>query len=264
MGVIPTYADEYGPRLLLGRTMAGTGGPSITLLAALAAAADAGVTDYASLIPFIATALGNISDGDLAVALKLLASSGRFDGDDETSEPKNLIGFGRGLELAPLPAELGGLSRSALFDKPRDLFLIVYLQPLDRHCAIGSAACLIDGRPLADILVETNADGGLTWLNFAQGSIRPEQVVHVAIATKEGEGIEAFRTRCSKVPGFPQNLFDVMAPATNLYFTPLMLALNSAHRGVGHIGDFCELIGSAPQDAIKKLGNSVAAVVGRR
>jgi hypothetical protein len=263
MGVIPTYADEFGPRLLLGRTQAAGGTPSITLLAALAAAADAGVTDYASLIPFIAGALGNISDADLAIALKLLASSGRFDGDEETSEPKNLVGFGRGLDIAPLPAELGGISRSALFDRPRDLFLIVYLQPLDRHCALGSAACQIDGRSLPDALTETNADGGLAWLRFSEGSLRPEQVVHVAIATKEGETVDAFRKRCGAVPGFPLNLFDVMAPASNAYFTPLMLALNAAHRGTGHIGDFCELIGSSPQDAIKKLGNSVAAVVGR-
>ena len=74
------------------------------------AAADAGVTDYASLLPFIAGALGNISDGDLRVALKLLASSGqlRRRRRDE-SEAKNLIEFGRGLDGAALPAELGGI-----------------------------------------------------------------------------------------------------------------------------------------------------------
>lgn len=264
MGLIPTYADEFGPRLLLGRTMAGAGSSSGALLAAIAAAGDAGVTDYGALIPFIVSALANISDADLAIALKLLASSGRFDGDAEASEPKNLVAFGRDLGVAPLPAELGGISRAALFDRPRDLFLVIYLQPLDRHCALGSAACLIDGRPLADVLLETRSDGNLAWLNFTEGGIRPEQVVHVAIATREGETVDAFRKRCGMVPGFPLNLFDVMAPAGNAYFTPLMLALNAAHRGVGHTGDFCELIGSSPQDAIKRLGNSVAAVVGKK
>jgi len=262
MGVIPTYADQFGPRLLLGRTMANTGTPSITLLAALASAADAGVTDYTSLIPFIAGALGNISDVDLPVALKLLAASGRFDGTGEPSEPKNLVAFGRGLDVEALPPELGGISRSALFDRPRDLFLVVYLQPLDRHCAYDSADCRVDGRAPGDVLTETKSDGGLAWLGFSEGSIRPEQVVHVAIATKEGESVDAFRKRCGDIAGFPRNLFDVMAPASHAYFGPLVAALNAAHRGTGHSGDFCELIGTSPEAAIKKLGNGVAAVAG--
>jgi hypothetical protein len=94
------------------------------------------------------------------------------------------------------------------------------------------------------------------------GSLRPEQVVHVSIATSEGESIEAFRKRCAAVPGFPQNLFDVIAPSDNAYFTPLMNALDSAHRGTGAVGDLCNLIGAKPDDAIKALGNSVAAVAG--
>ena len=55
-----------------------------------------------------------------------------------------------------------------------------------------------------------------------------------------------------------------MEPSANLFFVPLMVSLNNAHRGTGHIGDFCELIGENPEEAIKKLGNSVAAVVGSR
>ena len=264
MGVIPTYADAFGPRLLLGRTQAATGTPSLTLLAALAAAADAGVTDYAALIPFIAGALGNITDMDLPIALKLLASSGRFDGAGEPSEPKNLIGFGRGLGFEALPAEAGGISRSALFDRPRDLFLVVYLQPLDRHCALASDGCRIEGRALSDVLLETNPSGGAAWLSFADGSsIRPEQVLHVAIATAEGESVDAFRTRCGAVPGFPRAAFDVIEPGANSYFGPLLSGLNATHPGTGHQGDFCELIGTSPESAIKKLGNNVAAVAGR-
>ena len=45
---------------------------------------------------------------------------------------------------------------------------------------------------------------------------------------------------------------------------PLMLSLNGANRGTGHIGDFCELIAENPEAAVKKLGTSVAAVVGSR
>lgn len=261
-GVIATYADTFGPRLLLGRRQSTDPGSSLALLAAVAGAADGGSADYAALLPLIASSLGNIGDADLPVALKLLAASGRFDGDGVTSEAANVIGFGSGIGAAALPPELGGLDRSALFDQPRDLFIVVYLQPLPRRCALGGSDCLVGGRSPVDIFTEVGSDGGLAWLKYPVGSLRPEQVVHVSIATSEGESIEAFRKRCAAVPGFPQNLFDVIAPSDNAYFTPLMNALDSAHRGTGAVGDLCNLIGAKPDDAIKALGNSVAAVAG--
>lgn len=261
MGLIATYGDQFGPRLLLGRSQANQSSPSsLALLGLLAAEADAGVTDYQTLLPLIAGSLGNIDDGDLQPALQLLASSGDFDGDGVTSEAANLIGFGRGLDAAALPPELGGINRSAFFDQPRDLFIVVYLQPLPRRCALGSAACDVDGRSPTDIFLETGDGGGAAWLSFASGSIFPEQVVQVSIATSEGESSGAFQTRCAAVPGFPRNVFDVIGPSPNAYFTPLMTALNAAHPGSGHSGDFCELIGSSPAAAIKVLGNGVAAV----
>jgi hypothetical protein len=262
MGVISTYADTYGPRLLLGRTQMAQPGPSPALLAALAAAADAGAADYASLLPFIGGTLGNVADGDIPVALNLLASSGRFDGDGETSEAKNVLHFGSDIDVATLPPALGGIDRSALFDRPRDLFIVVYLQPLGRRCALGGNDCLVDGSSPADLFTATGADGGATWLQFPGASIKPEQVVQLAIATSEGESIDAFRTRCAAVPGFPKDLFDVIAPSTNAYFTPLMADLNAAHPGTGHTGDLCDLLSSSPQDAIKTLGNAVAAAAG--
>jgi hypothetical protein len=262
LGVISTYADQFGPRLLLGRQAGAPPPGSQSLAAALAVASASGAVDYTTLLPFIAGSLGNISDGDLPVALNLLASSGSFDGDGETSEAKNLIAFGGAADVQALPPELGGIDRSAFFDRPRDLFIVVYLQPLPRRCAIGTDACQIDGRAPADLLEQTDADGGLTWLKFAGGSIRPEQVVHLAIATSEGESLDAFRARCGAVPGFPRNLFDVIAPSPNGYFTPLMASIDAAHAGTGHSGDFCGLIGSSPDDAIKALGTGVAAVAG--
>ena len=114
-----------------------------------------------------------------------------------------MVEFGRNINGISLPPELGGIDRSALFDKPRDLFLVVYLQPLPRHCALGSAACQVNGRDPADIFEQTNADGTATWLAFSGHGIRPEQIVQIAVATSEGEDINAFRTRCTKVAGFP-------------------------------------------------------------
>jgi hypothetical protein len=261
MGLISTYADQFGPRLLLGRSQASQSPPSsLALLGALAAEADAGVTDYQSLLPLIAGTLGNIDDADIQPAIQLLASSGDFDGDGETCEAKNVIGFGRGLDAAALPPALGGLDRSALFDRPRDLFIVVYLQPLPRRCALPSAACDVDGRSPTDIFLDTDSSGDTTWLSFASGGITPEQVVQVSIATSEGESDDAFRARCAAVPGFPLNVFDVIGPSPNAYFTPLLAALNAAHPGTGQSGDFCELIGQSPQAAIQALGNSVAAV----
>ncbi len=264
MGLISTYADQYGPRLLLGRS-AGAGPPvsSLALLAAVAAAADAGVTDYATLLAALGPSLGNIDDTDpmsLTTALQLLASSGSFDGDGQTSEGKNLIEFGQGLNAAALPPELGGIDRSAFFAVPHDLFIVVYLQPLARRCALGSSDCNVNGRSPADIFLDTNADGTASWLAFSSGGIRPEQIVHVAIATSEGQSENDFATACTALPGFPPNLLDVMAPSPNAYFGPLADALNAAHPGTGQVADFCSLIDGNAAVNIATLGADVAGL----
>jgi len=261
MGLISTYADQFGPRLLLGRSAA-AGPPisSLALLAAVAAASDGGATDYQSLLPKIAPLLGNIDDNDLPTALQLLASSGNFEGNGQTSEAQNLIDFGRGLNAAALPPSQGGIDRSAFFAVPHDLFIVVYLQPLPRRCALGTSSCNVDGRSPADIFVDTNPDGGAAWLNFSNGSIRPEQIVHVAVATREGESQSDFAARCSALPGFPRNLLDVMAPSPNAYFNPLASALDTANPGTGHVADFCDLIDGKAAQNIIALGGSVAAL----
>lgn len=260
MGLISTYSDQFGPRLLLGRK-ADAPSSSLSLLAALAGAADAGITDYAQLLPLISGALANVSDDDLPRALKLLASSGEFEGTSETSEARAVIDFGRNINTQALPPEQGGIERSALFDHPRDLFLVIYLQPLPRKCALGTSACNVDGEDPTSIFEATNADGTASWLAFNGVGMRPGQIVHVAVATSEGEDLATFRTRCSNVPGFPTNLFSVIAPSPNAYFGPLTTALSNAHNGTGQRGDFCEMIGGAP-DAITKLGQRIASLAG--
>jgi len=262
MGLIATYGDEWGPRLLLGQRADAAPSPSLQLLLSQAVAGNVNIQDYDNLLPVIGGALGNISNDDLPAALQLLAGSGHFDGDGETSEAKNLVGFGRGLNsMAPSPIQ-GGIDRSALFDRPRDLFVILYLQPLPRRCTLGDSNCLVDGRSPVDIFTERNADGTAAWLNFNGTGIRPEQVLHVAIATKELEDLNSFRTRCAKVPGFPLTKFDVMGPSPNAYFIPLAAGLDNVNRGTGSTGDFCELIGEKPDAAIMRLGTSVAGVLG--
>jgi hypothetical protein len=260
MGLISTYADQFGPRLLLGHVNNPGMLPPVSLIEILRSLPDAGAQDYPALLPYIGSALGNIDNPDLPVALKLLAASGQFDGDSETSEAKNLIEFGRGIGTNALPPELGGIDRNALFDRPRDLFIVVYLQSLPRRCALDSAACQVDGRAPEQIFLDAGPDGGATWLSFASGSMPVGQVVHAAIATSEGEDLATFRTRCAAVDGFPLNLFDVIEPSPNSFFTPLASGLEGAHSGTGHFVDLCTMIGSSPDAAIRSLGNALAAV----
>ena len=259
MGLIPTYGDQYGPRLLLGRSSSNPAPPS-SLALLLAAAAANGNTDYQSLLQTIAPTLGNIDDSDLQPALQLLAGSGNFDGNNQNCEAQNLIAFGQGLSSAALPPQYGGIDRSAFFDSPHDLFIVVYLQPLARRCALPSDACNVNGRSPTDIFLDTDGYGGVTWLTFTNGTISPSQVVLVAIATAEGQSQSDFETKCKAVTGFPLNLLDDVGPSPNLYFTPLLAALNAAHPGTGQSADFCQLIGTMPTAAIQKLGSSVAAL----
>jgi hypothetical protein len=264
MGLISTYADQYGPRLLLGRSKnAGAPPPSLALLALLGQAADGGTANYQNLLPLIAPTLANIDDGDIGTALKLLAASGTFDGNGETSEAKNVVEFGRGLNAASLPAVLGGIDRSAFFDVPHNLFIVVYLQPLPRRCALGTDACNVDGRSPTDIFTEKDASGNATWLSFTNDGMPVEKVVQLSIATSEGQSESDFVAACKGVAGFPTSALDVISPSPNAYFTPLMSALNAAHGGTGHSGDFCTLLGSKAADTLNPLADAVASLASR-
>jgi hypothetical protein len=262
MGLISTYGDQFGPRLLLGRQGSSSSQslpPALALLGLLGA--DAGLSNYQNLLPIIAPTLANIDDADLPLALQILAGSGNFDGDGQNCEAQNLIGFGQGLNSESLPLGQGGIDRSAFFDSPRDLFIVVYLQPVARRCALPSDACNVNGRSPTDIFLDKDSSGGVTWLSFSSGtSISPSQVVQVAIATAEGQSQTDFETRCKAVTGFPNGVLDDIGPSPNLYFTPLMAALNAANSGTGQSADFCQLIGSMPAAAIQQLGSSVATL----
>jgi hypothetical protein len=265
MGLISTYGDQFGPRLLLGRSgssQSSSPPPSLALLLlAAGAGADASLSNYQNLLPLIAPTLANIDDADLPLALQLLAGSGNFDGDGQYCEAQNLIGFGQGLNSAALPPQYGGIDRSAFFDSPRDLFIVVYLQPVARRCALPSDACNVNGRSPTDIFLDKDSSGGVTWLSFSSGtSISPSQVVQVAVATAEGQSQTDFETKCKAVTGFPLNVLDDIGPSPNLYFTPLMAALNASNPGTGQSADFCQLIGSMPAAAIQQLGSSVATL----
>jgi hypothetical protein len=263
MGVISTYADQFGPRLLMGQKEGGPSASSSSLLLAglLAQGADAGLTSYQSLLPIIGPMLGNIDSPDIPTVLQLLAASGSFDGDTPVSEAENVIEFGEGLNAFELPSSLGGIDRSALFDTPLDLFIVIYLQPLPRHCALSDVACQVNGRAPNDIFVDTNADGTASWLTFANGGMMPSRVVQAAIATPEGVSETDFETKCKAVNGFQSSDFDVTGPSPNAYFGPLMADLNAANPGTGQSADFCTLVGSMPNAAIQALGSSIAGVL---
>jgi len=266
--VVPTYPGQDGLKLLLGQAQLPSGTtthiPSPTSLFP-----DAGLP--ALPLPND-TAPPTYPDptagaGDLVSSLQQLAASGRFDGIGTTNEAEGTIRVGQHLVDAQLPPELGGLDGAAFFDRQRNLFIVVYLQPLNRRCAMADASCHVDGRSPADIFTETNADGTAAWLKFGTGGMPIKQVVHVAIATKEGESADAFRARCGAVDGFPKALFDVMEPSNNLYFGPLLSALNQANAGTGQSADLCDLLGELQRDPLhrptmQRLVNSIAAEAG--
>jgi len=204
---------------------------------------------------------------DIVSELQKLASSGNYDGTNTTSEAAGVVSVGSHLVAAQLPPDLGGLDGAAFFDRPRSLFLVIYLQPLSRKCNLGTSDCMVDGRSPDVIFNEANPDGTATWLHFAKGGMPIDQIVHVAISTTEGETPTAFRARCKAINGFPPDLFDVMEPSSTSYFDPLLKSLNAAHPGTGQGADLCELLGELTLDpqqrkAMNMLVNSVASMAG--
>ncbi len=205
---------------------------------------------------------------DIVSELQKLAATGDYDGMNTTSEAGGVVSVGSHLVAAQLPPDLGGYDGAAFFDRPRSLFLVIYLQPLSRKCSLGTSDCMVDGRSPDAIFNETNPDGTATWLHFANGGMPIDQVVHVALSTTEGETPTAFRARCAAINGFPPDLFDVMEPSSTSYFDPLLKSLNAAHPGTGQGADLCELLGEltlgdpSQRKAMNLLVNSVASMAG--
>jgi hypothetical protein len=274
--VVPTYPGADGLRLLLGQSQGTL--PSNPRIPLPGVDVDAGggpipipLPGDTSPVPALPTGIPipqQANESDIVSALQTLAASGRYDGIGTTNEAEGTVRTGQHLVDAQLPPELGGLDGSAFFDQPSSLFIVAYLQPLARRCALGDAECQVDGRSPADIFTETGADGTATWLRFATGGMPIKQVVHVAIATKEGEAPAAFRDRCGAVNGFPKAFFDVMEPSGNAYFDPLLAALNQANPGTGQSADLCDLLGEVERGgeshpAMNRLVNSIAAMAAR-
>jgi len=225
--------------------------------------------NVAPTIPPDLPAIPTLPNGtDIVTTLQQLAATGKYDGIGTTNEAEGVVRTGTHLVEARLPPELGGLDGAAFFDRPRSLFMVIYLQPLARKCGMSSADCQVDGRSPADIFTETSSDGTAAWLHFATGGIPISQVVHVAIDTREGESPDAFRQRCTHVNGFPANLLDVMEPSQALYFDPLVSALNTARKGTGQAGDLCNLFGEillnepSQRTSLNGLINSIATMAG--
>jgi hypothetical protein len=283
--VIPTYPGAEGMKLLFGAQaptapptlppIPGFGGAGGSFSTGSAGASGSGpiplpaFDNAAPTIPPDLPAVPTLPNGtDIVTTLQKLAATGKYDGIGTTNEAEGVIRTGTHLVEARLPADLGGLDGAAFFDRPRSLFLVIYLQPLARKCAMSSSDCTVDGRSPADIFTEANPDGTAAWLHFATGGIPIKQVVHVAIDTKEGESAVDFRTRCKLVNGFPANLLDVMEPSPTQYFDPLVAALNTANKGSGQAGDLCNLLGEIglPQPAqrttLNALVNSIASMAG--
>ena len=287
--VIPTYPGADGMKLLFG-AQTPTDPPTLPPIPGFGGAGGATITDgvggnngpapsvplpapasdtAAPIIPPDLPAVPTLPDGtDIVTTLRKLAASGKYDGIGTTNEAEGVIRTGQHLVEARLPPELGGLDGAAFFDRPRSLFLVIYLQPLERKCGMSSASCAVDGRSPAEIFTATNPDGTAAWLHFATGGIPLGQVVHVAIDTKEGEPTDAFRTRCKAINGFPANLLDVMEPSPALYFDPLTAALNAAHSGTGQSGDLCSMLGElglsdpTQRKSVNRLVNSIASMAG--
>ena len=201
MGLIATYGDHDGPRLLLGRR---DGAPPQPF------AAGAGRQRTGQQHPGLRRPAAadrhhppqhqRRRSADRAQAARVVGQLRRRRRDLGGEEPDRVR---TGLGSEALSPALGGVERNALFDKPRDLFIVIYLQSLPRRCALDSPACLVDGRKPTDIFLETDASGAAAWLNFAGPGIKPAQLLHVSIATSESESLDAFRKRCGEVPVFP-------------------------------------------------------------
>jgi hypothetical protein len=283
--VIPTYPGADGMKLLFG-AQTPTTPPTLPPIPGFGGAGGGSASDglggslgippipapaFDTITPTLPPdlpAVPTLPNGkDIVTALQELAATGKYDGIGTTNEAEGVVRTGSHLVEARLPPDLGGLDGAAFFDRPRSLFLVIYLQPLARKCGMSSASCTVDGHSPAEIFTETNPDGTAAWLHFATGGIPLGQVVHVAIDTSEGETAEAFRGRCTAINGFPTNLLDVMEPSPELYFDPLTAALNAAHSGTGQTGDLCSMLGELGLEAtqrksVNRLINSIASMAG--
>jgi len=88
-------------------------------------------------------------------------------------------------------------------------------------------------------------DDGLTWLKYAFGSMPPDRVFFLTIATSErGEGASAFSEECLKLPNFPASTIDALSPSPKTFFTDFTGRFVNERPGQAMLLDMCEVLSS--------------------
>jgi len=85
--------------------------------------------------------------------------------------------------------------------------------------------------------------GGVDWLRYAFGSLPPERVYFLTVATSErGEGATAFSEECLNHAGFPAAAIDSLSPSPKTFFTDFTGAFVRELPDQATLLDFCDAI----------------------
>ncbi len=199
----------------------------------------------------------SMTNGDPTAALIAATQSGNYDAPlpNVTAEQYNLT-LAAQLDVATLPPEQTNGNGAPFFATPVDEFIVVLVQPTARLCALTDPKCAIAGQSPVDWFSATASDGTAAWIKVPGGSYLPKRTYQVFLTTSEGESPADFADRCSKVPGFPVGLLDVMAPSPVKYYTDLATGLQQKGWHAEQI-DLCAAFGAAQPSLFEALGKRI-------
>jgi hypothetical protein len=139
-----------------------------------------------------------------------------------------LVGLGKALTDATTdyPPELNGVSARSVFGQKPDLVLVVHFDERARRTSLEDAACAN-----AHALGVESGDSA-PWLQYADGAMPSEKIVHWFFTTDEGVDRETFIAHCKQFEGFPTSVLDIIEPSPNLMWRPLAQEIASSGQHV--------------------------------
>jgi hypothetical protein len=184
-----------------------------------------------------------IGEGRLMSQLLQAALAAEYlEEEPNRAEHQNLAEIGQSISTQFVYAPDGSDTGAAPpFAGPKDLFIVLTINHLKRHCALGDAACQLNGQSPTSYFSAKDSNGHAAWLNFGNGlGLPPQRVFHISVSTQEGATGEAFFKRCSETAGFPPNFVDLIEPSSAKYYDPFASDLSGSK---AYSEDFCTMLG---------------------
>ncbi|MCG8416691.1 MAG: hypothetical protein MJE77_01955 [Proteobacteria bacterium] len=180
--------------------------------------------------------------------------------DQTTVEGENLSRLSTELDTRAIYRPTGSDPAGRIyFAEPADGFVVLYLSPQSRRCALDGADCTLGREHPVDYFTREQ-DSVASWLRLPDGGLPVSKIFHAAVVTEEGIPYDEFSQRCVGYAEFPTAHIDLMEPSPLSYYQPLVAGIrdNGGHTA---LIDLCEAMSSRRKSRMEALAGEIRTMV---